>query len=89
MTIDKRTRSRSAGQAGPHLSLLFLDLDRFKQLNDAFGHTKGDLVLQGAGKRLERVTSGLAGRSGSVFRLGGDEFVVLLSGVTQIGRAHV
>ncbi|GJF09692.1 hypothetical protein NGTWS0302_17520 [Mycolicibacterium cyprinidarum] len=82
IAIDKQTRSGSARQAGPHLSLLFLDLDRFKQLNDAFGHTKGDLVLQGAGKRLERVTARRVGPSGSVFRLGGDEFVVLLSGVT-------
>ncbi len=82
MTIDNETRSGSARQARPHLSLLFLDLDRFKQLNDAFGHTKGDLVLQSVAKRLDRVTSEHVGRSGSAFRLGGDEFVVLLRDVT-------
>jgi diguanylate cyclase (GGDEF)-like protein len=82
MTIDNETRSGSARQARPHLSLLFLDLDRFKQLNDAFGHTRGDLVLQSVAKRLERVTSEHVGRTGSVFRLGGDEFVVLLRDVT-------
>ncbi len=82
MTIDNETRSGSARQARPNLSLLFLDLDRFKQLNDAFGHAKGDLVLQSVARRLERVTSEHVGRSGSVFRLGGDEFVVLLRDVT-------
>ena len=59
-------------------AVLFIDLDRFKQINDAFGHHKGDLVLQATADRLERVTFYLAGRAGSVFRLGGDEFVVLV-----------
>ena len=62
--------------------MLFLDLDRFKQINDAFGHHKGDLVLQATADRLERVTFYLAGRAGSVFRLGGDEFVVLVRDAT-------
>ena len=77
MTIDNETRSGSARHAAvTKRSLLFLDLDRFKQLNDAFGHAQGDLVLQSAAKRLEAVTSEHVARSGTVFRLGGDEFVV-------------
>jgi diguanylate cyclase (GGDEF)-like protein len=73
--IDGETRSRPSLR---QFALLFLDLDRFKQINDAYGHHKGDLVLQATADRLERVTFYRVGRSGSVFRLGGDEFVVLL-----------
>ncbi|MCB0923764.1 MAG: EAL domain-containing protein [Mycobacterium sp.] len=79
MTMDNERRS--SAQA-PHFSLLFIDLDRFKQLNDAFGHEKGDLALRMTSTRLKQVTSDLVGRSGIVFRLGGDEFVVLLRDVT-------
>jgi diguanylate cyclase (GGDEF)-like protein len=73
--MDAEIRSRSALRT---FALLYLDLDRFKQINDAFGHHKGDLVLQATADQLERVTFYLVGRSGSVYRLGGDEFVVLL-----------
>ncbi|TPG32184.1 EAL domain-containing protein [Mycolicibacterium hodleri] len=73
--IDGATPSRSALRRS---ALLYLDLDRFKQINDAFGHHMGDLVLQATADRLERETFHLVGRFGAVFRLGGDEFVVLL-----------
>ncbi len=79
MTVDNETRS---GTEAPVFSLLFIDLDRFKQLNDAFGHDKGDLVLRRTATRLKQVTSDLVGGSGRVFRLGGDEFVVLLRDAT-------
>jgi len=59
------------------ISLLYIDVDEFKSVNDRFGHRIGDLVLAEVGRRLEA-----ACRSGSlVARLGGDEFVVVLSGV--------
>lgn len=73
--IEGEIRSLSASHG---FALLFIDLDRFKQINDAHGHHKGDLVLRATADRLERETFYLVGRSGSVFRLGGDEFVVLL-----------
>jgi diguanylate cyclase (GGDEF)-like protein/PAS domain S-box-containing protein len=57
--------------------VLFMDLDRFKRVNDAFGHDAGDDVLAQAADRLRAVV----GHRGSVFRFGGDEFVVSLPGV--------
>jgi diguanylate cyclase (GGDEF)-like protein/PAS domain S-box-containing protein len=65
------------GRCGPadhHLSVLFVDLDRFKDVNDAHGHRVGDHVLAEVAQRL-RATVGGAGTAG---RIGGDEFVVVL-----------
>jgi diguanylate cyclase (GGDEF)-like protein len=56
------------------LSVLLLDLDRFKQINDTLGHQTGDQVLQQTAKRL----GALLRKSDTVARLGGDEFCVLL-----------
>ncbi len=65
----------AASRAKGALSVLMMDLDRFKYVNDTLGHHRGDLLLQEVAKRLES-----AARRGNdtVARLGGDEFAVLL-----------
>ncbi len=57
------------------IAIIFLDLDRFKEVNDSQGHDQGDRLLQQAGQRL----SACVDDSGLVARLGGDEFVLMLS----------
>lgn len=65
--------------------LLFMDLDRFKQVNDRYGHAAGDELLIAAAQRISRL---LGGPGELLTRLGGDEFVILLpnSNLTYAGQ---
>jgi len=63
-----------AKRSGAPLTVLLMDLDRFKYINDTLGHHMGDLVLQQVARRL----AGLVRKSDTVARLGGDEFAVFL-----------
>jgi diguanylate cyclase (GGDEF)-like protein len=67
---------RQAANPDFHFAVLLLDLDRFKLINDSFGHRTGDLVLIEVAKRLRNSTRA----NDVVSRLGGDEFAVLIEG---------
>jgi diguanylate cyclase (GGDEF)-like protein len=68
---------RSAGDHAP-VTLAYMDLDRFKTVNDLFGHTAGDEVLRQVCNRLAKSL----GTDNLLGRIGGDEFLILLRGVT-------
>ncbi len=71
------TRELSRAQRhGEKLTLVYFDVDNFKQINDSFGHERGDMVLIGIGQILARCTRA----SDYAFRCGGDEFCVLVLG---------
>ena len=82
-----------ARRQGQTLAVLFLDIDRFKRINDTLGHTLGDRLLQGVAERLKKclrssdtVARGDPAAAGeTVARLGGDEFIVSL---TEIARGE-
>ena len=68
-----------ARRRGTQLAVLFLDLDRFKHVNDSLGHEVGDKLLQSVSRRLQTAVR----TSDTISRQGGDEFVLLLSEVAH------
>ena len=72
-----------ARRQGTRLALLFLDLDRFKDINDSLGHATGDRILRAAAQRLQDV----AGSQYTVARIGGDEFTVVLEDIADASEA--
>jgi diguanylate cyclase (GGDEF)-like protein len=62
--------------SGEHLAVLWVDLDKFKEINDSLGHPTGDRVLCSVARQLSSIVEG----RGSVARFGGDEFVLLARG---------
>ena len=76
---------READRNGSLVGLMFVDLDRFKQINDTMGHRFGDLLLQAVAERLEGCIRG----NDTVARLGGDEFAVLLQNLSEADEAEI
>lgn len=73
-----------AKRSNGHLTLMFLDLDHFKDINDTLGHSVGDNVLIELAKRLRLVLR----EEDTATRLGGDEFIVLLPGTDALGAGR-
>ncbi|MBP6647214.1 MAG: diguanylate cyclase [Burkholderiaceae bacterium] len=71
-------------RSGKKLALLFLDLDHFKEVNDTFGHEKGDVLLVDVAKRIV----GCVRDTDTVARMGGDEFTVILTEVDEPGSVE-
>ncbi|WP_018151091.1 sensor domain-containing diguanylate cyclase [Leeia oryzae] len=70
---------------GAPFSLLFLDLDNFKQINDTLGHDVGDALLKQIAKRLFNAVR----ESDTVSRIGGDEFLIILHGISSSKEAEI
>lgn len=75
--LDRLEQSlKLAKRHSTHVSLLFLDLDRFKEINDTYGHEAGDRLLQETTKRLQQCVR----EYDTIARLGGDEFTIIIEG---------
>lgn len=82
---DHFVRALAAARRGRSCALILLDLDRFKHVNDHFGHLAGDALIQEFAHRLDS----LLGERDMVARLGGDEFAVLVDGVRDTADADL
>ncbi len=91
--FQERLRSAllQAKRNGHRVALMFLDLDKFKDINDTLGHHIGDLLLKAVAKRLQRCVR----ETDTVARLGGDEFAIILTnldgpvGATAVAEAVI
>jgi diguanylate cyclase (GGDEF)-like protein/PAS domain S-box-containing protein len=84
--FDRIGQSLLNAKRQEHLvGLLYLDLDRFKDVNDSFGHAVGDLLLQQVSERLAQALR----LSDSVARMGGDEFTIILTKIVELEDAAI
>jgi diguanylate cyclase (GGDEF)-like protein/PAS domain S-box-containing protein len=82
LLLDRLQHALAAAQRdGTSLGLLLMDLNRFKEVNDALGHHAGDLLLQQVGTRLR----GALRPADTIARLGGDEFAIILPATDEAG----
>ena len=80
LMLELERATARANRSGQGFGLLFIDLDRFKAVNDTLGHRAGDIVLCGVARRL----AGATRETDLVARNGGDEFVVLAEGAHDL-----
>jgi diguanylate cyclase (GGDEF)-like protein/PAS domain S-box-containing protein len=84
--IDRLRQSFAAAKRGANpFAVLYLDLDRFKDVNDTLGHYAGDLLLKAVAERL----NGCTRETDLVARLGGDEFAILQTELIDVSNARV
>ncbi|MEH6498452.1 MAG: diguanylate cyclase [Pseudoalteromonas distincta] len=85
LLFDRMDRALArARREGTKVSLLYLDLDKFKQVNDTHGHGVGDLLLKAVADRLQLCVR----EADTVSRVGGDEFVILLEDLNHLDHAR-
>ncbi|MDR3496151.1 MAG: sensor domain-containing diguanylate cyclase [Ancalomicrobiaceae bacterium] len=78
---DRLSQAMAAAKlAGRYVAVLFIDLDRFKTVNDEFGHGVGDALLISVAARMKAIL----GFDDTIFRQGGDEFIVILPNIEHI-----
>ncbi|HKX38507.1 MAG TPA: GGDEF domain-containing protein, partial [Burkholderiales bacterium] len=87
LLLDDRLRLALARsrRSGAHLAVLYLDIDRFKEANDRFGHSVGDALLREFAARLRACLRA----TDTVARVGGDEFVVVLEDLAEPAYAEL
>jgi diguanylate cyclase (GGDEF)-like protein len=74
--LEKIRLSNESERINRHLSLLFIDIDDFKTINDTYGHDAGDLALLEIAKRLKQQMR----KTDTIIRMGGDEFIIVIEG---------
>lgn len=86
LLIDKLERSINiANKNNQKVSILFLDLDRFKEINDTYNHEIGDKLLKEISKKLKNYTK----REDTIGRFGGDEFIIILNDSSEEGTIDI
>jgi diguanylate cyclase (GGDEF)-like protein/PAS domain S-box-containing protein len=84
LMVDRLSQLLSRAQrSGSAFAVLYMDIDRFKEVNDSHGHEFGDLLLRAVAKRLTKSVR----QSDTVARIGGDEFVIILETVHELREA--
>lgn len=78
--IDLITYTQRVDRTGNDLSLLFIDIDKFKDINDKYGHQRGDKALISTAQTLQNILRNY--EKNQVYRYGGDEFAILLPDTT-------